>query len=151
MSATITEEAATFLLRLEELYERVETWIRAMDPGAVFSPRGSISINEEETGEYDAPTLTIRMSSGDDLHVLPVGCNIMDAAARVRIYCIGWETVDYLEREPTLTIGTGDRARTLSLREQTGLGWVWIRDRLKHDIPPLDESAFRDLVRRAIR
>lgn len=148
MPAAITEKAATYIERVNALYDQIEAWLSAIDPGAQKPQRGSIVLNEESAGEYEAPTMEFHLSNGRTVRLAPRGSDWFACAGRVEIDAIGREALVYIDGNPVVSVGAGENERVVSLRNQTGDGWAWARDKLKHDIPSLDEPTFRDLIRR---
>jgi len=149
MPATITARAATYLDRVNSLYEQLRTWFLALDPETTFDQTGWLTLNEEDSGEYEAPRLVIRLSNGERFRLDPRGCNVAGSEGRVDISIPGGrEALVYIRGNPSRTIGTGANARVVSLRDQSGDGWAWERGVLTRDIPHLDAEVFTDLLRK---
>lgn len=152
MPTTVSDRAAKYLARVDQLYADIRRWFLGIDPGATFQNDGDVDLKEEDVGEYKAPIMVIQPSVGLPLRLTPWGCNVIDAEGRVEMRTPGArEALVYIEENPILWVGTGDARREMKLREQTGTGWAWERDYLKHDIPQLDGDSFRQLMKKLRR
>lgn len=147
METAVENRKETYLKRVEELYGLVEKWFRKLDPGARIERGEDVLRNELAVGEYRAPTMIVRPTTGYEIRLEPIACDVASAAGWVEIWAPGChETLAYLEENPVIRIGVGEGERIVSLRDQTGTGWAWARNKLKRDLPSLDEATFRALV-----
>ncbi len=67
--------------RVEALINQIDEWANA---AGWATARTSRSVRERRLGEYDVPVLRVRLPGGE-LHVNPVGLNVVGADGRVDI------------------------------------------------------------------
>ncbi|MBI3736580.1 hypothetical protein HY256_08730 [Candidatus Sumerlaeota bacterium] len=148
MSSQIVSPAEVYVARLNELYDRIEEWMRKIDPGVQFS-RGCQTLNEESTGEYQAPTMVIRPSIGQHIRLSPRGSALIGAAGRVDMSSVrGHEVLVYIEGNPVMKfkVSPNVEEHEVSLRNQAGNGWAWVINKSAKDIPLLDRANFARLI-----
>ena len=128
---------------MNALYESVREWTSRADPGARFE-EGELTLSEPWLGEYAAPTLSLLVSGGKPLNLVPIGCDVVGGE--------GWVDMHTLFGTQTFMYHSEDNARyNVALNgapPSTGVGWVWVEAGTTSGYPLLTVEVFTKLIKR---
>lgn len=146
------EAVAQYIERLESLYTKVaDEWLPAIDPDA-SATRGHRLLDEELSGPYEAPALSLCLTNGNTIHLVPRGCYVIAAAGRLDFESkLGRESIVYLEGVPTISTETRFRDQVVSAFEKKfgsdhEPGWAWVQNKSTGDFPVLTRDEFERLI-----
>ena len=81
MTLPMTQKSEEFLASIQELFTEIESWATAK---GLRCKRGSVTINEQDNGTYQAVTLQILTDKDEKIaEFVPVGASIIGAKGRV--------------------------------------------------------------------
>lgn len=152
MKSSTKSRQDEYISRLKKLYAAVETWTKDTDLGVL---QGTIELDEEVPGRYEAPTLTIQDSQGKQLAALePVGAWIIGAEGRVDMSGpLNRESLVYMAKGgPQFTAKATDADKSVEehttplFRGVNEAGWYWIERWRPSRAHRVDEELFMDLL-----
>jgi len=141
-----------YVSRLNELYSAVETWMEDTD---LKTSRGTVELNEEIPGRYEAATLKISGAQGKKVaDLLPVGAWIIGAEGRVDLVgLLDRNSLVYLrEGGPHIKMTESERPRDSKewsrplFKGVERPGWYWIGESRRGRAHPLTKELFLDLL-----
>ncbi|MEW6237653.1 MAG: hypothetical protein AB1656_19895 [Candidatus Omnitrophota bacterium] len=143
-----------YLSRLNELYSKVDDWVRDIVPKADIEEE-RITIKEEPIDAYQAKVLVIKRPNRKTVRLIPRGRWIIGAEGRVDMKSdLGTETLIYVsEGAPTIRIDLlTENGKILEEREShpylTDIvkGWVFLQNRQLGMLPSLNADLFYRLI-----
>ena len=134
------------------LFSDIENWLKGTD---LKASRGTMELDEEVLGRYEAPTVTIQNAQAKKVaDLLPVGAQIIGAEGRVDLVgTLDREVLVYLSQGgPRITVKAANRREaeggraTPLFRGVEEAGWYWIERSRPARARRLTQELFLDLV-----
>ncbi len=153
MNKSGKERLEQYLDRVAELYKGINSWIKEK---GLKTEAGNIQINEEASGQYNAPILKILDSYNQYVaEVRPVGAWIIGAEGRI-------DLIGKLDKIPIIALDKGGPSIITSMSVDDyvekpvsrplyrGLidtpGWYWVEDKLRGKAHFIDKELFLELL-----
>jgi len=152
MTLPMTQKSEEFLASIQELFTEIESWATAK---GLRCKRGSVTINEQDNGTYQAVTLQILTDKDEKIaEFVPVGASIIGAKGRVdfvgtidSVILANWD-----KGGPSIITATreGNVKESKTQPLYKGIeeaGWYWVESRKLSRAHKFDQRLFYELLR----
>lgn len=136
---------ASYIKALDNLYQNIDSWLEPTELSAKIT-KNNVKLNEEATGTYYAPQLTILYGQNKSIATLePVAAHVLGANGRVDL--VGLYDRAYMLYFNDLNTKPVNQQGVLLLNPGvTKPGWYWIPNRINENDHLLDKDVFKQLI-----